>query len=369
MESWVSPSIFGFPLTRALADALSPARRTDDRTTSPSPPPAPASFHHFASASSAWLFPSRDSKPHESPVVAPQPRRPPPTPSTLLHDKLQPLSDGMTDMWEKAKAGSNRLYIPLGQLQMPELTAFQSMAHSVPAAFSKSWRGGKVEQEQEQEEGGGGGETGAESDVTVMPASARPKRSFRGVPLGGGGGEEDEKAGQGAGAGRDWRTLYGAPSWFKSPSSPPPMYSATDMLQGAKPISSSPRTPTHSLPPPLPSPPTTTPVASTSKLPMSAPLKQGQLQLQRQGSKTLSSSNAGRDLMLYAFCALPLPPLSLPSRAELLTPPPFRNRFAGLPVLLVVFSMALYTNFDLLRPVMDYLVDAVLPRSVGRTIR
>lgn len=233
--------------------------------------PAQAPLHQLASASSAWLF--NRGNPANKDVKAPvdaRPRRNPPT----FHDKLQPLSDGMNDMWEKAKA--NRLYIPL-QIQMPELTAFQTMASNVPAAFSKGWLGSKAEEVEVEE--GGGAETGAESDVTVMPS--RSTRSSSSSSL-----SRDEKSA--AGQHRDWRTLYGGP-WFKSPSSPPPMYTATDSLQGAPPARSSPRTPPSLELSPLPSPP----VASTSKV---------MLQARPQRKVAVLEKEKAFDQMLVFFC-------------------------------------------------------------------
>ncbi|ORY73860.1 hypothetical protein BCR35DRAFT_306973 [Leucosporidium creatinivorum] len=259
--------------------------------------PTHAPLHQLASASSAWLFNRGNpaDKDVKSPINA-RPRRNPPT----FHDKLQPLSDGMNDMWEKAKA--NRLYIPL-QIQMPELTAFQTMASNVPAAFSKGWLGSKAEEVEVEE--GGGAETGAESDATVMPS--RSTRSSR-----------DEKSA--ASQHRDWRTLYGGP-WFKSPSSPPPMYTATDSLQGAPPGRSSPRTPPSLELSPLPSPP---PVASTSKV---------MLQARPQKKVAVPEKEKAFDQMLVFF---------------------------WIPVLLAVVSFTIYANFDLLRPFLDHVLDLVL---------
>lgn len=182
-------------------------------------------------------------------------------------------------MWEKAKA--NRFTIPL---QMPELTAFHAMAHSMPSAFS--WRGGKsdahTDDQHEEGEGQGGG-PGTDSDATIVPSTQTSDRP--GMRR-----DAADKQSQ-----RDWRQLYSAGSWFhKGPSSPPPVYSPTDRLHSAPQ-----RSPVE----------TVSPVASTTALPaVQAPAPARSRRHQRvAGSQQYATSDRAlqslrQDKMLCFFC-------------------------------------------------------------------
>jgi hypothetical protein len=167
--------------------------------------------------SAAWLAETLES------VVPPSTTSDKP-PSSGVWDKMPglPYANGA---WDKIRLPTS-FNIPL---QMP-VAVFPSMA-SMPA-FSKNWIGGKSETEEDtssSDEASGARRVGMSADGRLV-----------------------------------WKNLYG-PWWgiAKSSSPPPPMYSATDTLQGPLPA--------LALPPPSPiastSHLTLTPLPSTSRLP------------------------------------------------------------------------------------------------------
>ncbi|GAA5981015.1 hypothetical protein JCM5350_000013 [Sporobolomyces pararoseus] len=135
---------------------------------SPAPPSKPSLS---ASSSSSWL--SKKLKPTVQPGL----------------DKLQPLTGGVSNAWEKAKA--NRFNLP--QMHMPELGAFPAMPAALTRRMSTSRR-----------RSGGATSAGEETDA----------------------GEESGWEG----ASRHWRALYSGQWWNKTPSSPPPQYTPSDSL-------------------------------------------------------------------------------------------------------------------------------------------
>lgn len=131
-------------------------------------PVAPTKPSLSTSSSSSWL--SKKLKPTVQPGL----------------DKLQPLTGGVSNAWEKAKA--NRFNIP--QMHMPDLPA-------MPAALTRRMS-------TSQRRSGGPTSAGEETDA----------------------GEESGWDG----ASRHWRALYSGHWWHKTPSSPPPQYTPSDSL-------------------------------------------------------------------------------------------------------------------------------------------
>ncbi|BGP26236.1 membrane-bound transcriptional activator [Rhodotorula toruloides] len=112
-------------------------------------------------------------------------------------NKLQPIAGGVTGVWERAKA--NRFGVP--QMHMPELTtAFPAM----PAALTRHISGGSITKRRRAA-------TVGESQLAAG---------------------DETKSELSAGPGRDWRAAFYASQWWhaKTPSSPPPRYTPSDIL-------------------------------------------------------------------------------------------------------------------------------------------
>ncbi|GAA6054535.1 hypothetical protein JCM3770_005834 [Rhodotorula araucariae] len=170
-----------------------PAGEPVSTQTRPSTP-----LNHLAAASSAWL--SQTLKPTVQPGLS----------------KLQPLAGGVTGAWEKAKA--NRFGVP--QMHIPELTAF----HAMPAALTRHMSSGSAS--------GLGGRSKRRRAATLSET-----RSAGDAETDLGDDADESSAPLERSTLRDWRAAFHAPAWWhssnKTPSSPPPQYTARDELSAA----------------------------------------------------------------------------------------------------------------------------------------